>query len=69
MIVKSRAIDNEIPAPKAPNWGDWIATEEGKRCGNFLTLQGLSDKDADRFLDNRLWAAYAAGAAYGRQNP
>lgn len=64
MVMKYRP-----PEAKAPSWSDWIATEEGKRRTNFLTLKGLSDKDADRFLDNRLWAAYIAGAAYGRQNP
>ena len=44
-------------------WPDWIKSEEGKRCADVSTLTGSA---ASKFLENRLWAAFVAGAKAGR---
>jgi len=51
----------------APNWTDWIKSAEGLRAANASTLIGLDRGKFERFLENRLWAAFMAGAAYERE--
>jgi hypothetical protein len=46
------------------NWLDWIKSEEGKRCADPATLK--LDYRQGEFLENRLWAAFVAGAKYER---
>lgn len=55
------SLKNTKSEPAQPlNWPDWIKSEEGKRASNFDTLI-----DGD-YLENRLWAAFVAGAKYER---
>lgn len=53
---------NEPHQTKAPNWIQWLASEDGKRCSNPMTL-GPSEK-AGWYLENRLHSAFRAGAAH-----
>jgi hypothetical protein len=46
------------------NWPDWIKSDEGKRCADPKTLR--LDYRQGEFLENRLWAAFVAGAKYER---
>jgi len=47
------------------NWTNWIQSEEGKRAANLSTLYP-NHKDGEVYLENRLWYAFMAGAAYER---
>lgn len=46
-------------------WPDWIESEEGKRCADPKTLN--LDYRQGEFLENRLWAAFVAGAKSERE--
>jgi hypothetical protein len=47
-------------------WPDWIESEEGKRSADISTLPP-GPKGAT-YLENRLWAAFVAGAKFERES-
>lgn len=48
-------------------WQQWIKSPDGKKCADPLTL-GASF-EMFKFLENRLWNAFMAGAAAEREQP
>jgi hypothetical protein len=46
-------------------WQDWIESEEGKRTANISTLP--VGERGGQYLENRLWAAFIAGAQAVRE--
>jgi hypothetical protein len=60
--------ERESLKQQAPDWTDWIKSDEGKRCANVTSLVKIvTQKDREIYLENRLWAAFVAGAKYERE--
>ena len=51
----------EHKKPEVIDWSAWSKSDEGKKAADFSTLTNGD------YLDNRLWVAFRAGAAYQRQ--
>lgn len=64
METKSDKLNKVILGnPALMDWPAWIRSEEGKRCADLSTINTLG---SDVYLENRLWAAFVAGAKYER---
>ena len=55
--------DKATPATPHNDWTTWIKSEDGRKASDPSTLRGIGGDEFVKFLENRLWHAFNAGAS------